>query len=114
MVCGEEIDEFADGQRDGHRDGGGDEEKTYGEEERLFLGFGKGDDLAKRRAGAGGRKEGLREEAREKARSAVGGRRVRGEQASGTVRDDDGAGRAEVGGPWGTKKESRGDQHLRP
>ena len=78
-----------------------------------FLGFGEGDDFAEGRAGAGGRKEGLREEAREKARGAVGGRRVRGEQASGSVREDDGAGRAEVGGPWGTKKELRGDQHLR-
>ena len=79
-----------------------------------FLGFGEGDDFAEGRAGAGGRKEGLREEAREKTRSAVGGRRVRGEQASGSVRDDDVAGRAEVGGPWGTEEHPRPRQDIQP
>ena len=46
VVGREKVDEFADGERDGHGDRGGDEEETYGEEERLSLGLCEGDDFA--------------------------------------------------------------------
>ena len=83
VVGGEEVDEFSDGQRDGHGDRGGDEEETYGKEERLSLGFGEGDDFAEGRAGAGGRAEGLGEETREE--GGADGGRAGGEGASGSV-----------------------------
>ena len=53
IVGGEEVDEFSDGEGDGHGDRRRYKEETYGEEERLFLGFCECDDFAKGRAGAG-------------------------------------------------------------
>ena len=104
IVGREEIDEFTHGERDGHGDGGRDEEETYGEKERLSLGFGEGDDFAEGRAGVGRRPEGLWEDAGEK--RAVDGRREGGERTG----ERDGPGRSKAGGAGRTENESRGQR----
>lgn len=93
-IGGEKVHEFTDGERDGHGDGGGDEEETYGKKEGLFLGFCEGDDFAEGRAGVGGRTEGFWEETGEK--RALGGRWFGSEMACKGVREDNGARRMKV------------------
>ena len=97
IASGEKVDEFSNGERDGHGDGGGDQDETYGEEEGFFLGFSEGDDLAEGRAGVGGRSEGCGEKTSEK---RAGGRRTRREPAckgnSESASEGDGARRVGV------------------
>lgn len=88
MGSGEKVDEFSDGEGDGHGNGGRDEEETYGKKEGLFLWFSECNDFAEGRARGGGRSE-----TREKGGS---GRWKRSETAcknvSGYKREVDGAG----------------------